>query len=148
MSASDSDVPTQFQGSDRVDGLPNGCPVCQKTYGRVRERDRHIESYLPHSLLCPFQGCTWTGRRQWDFKKHRKEKHSETQVSVEDAVGLYDPRVFVKMILDGTPVVDVARSAFKKVQESLERLGKRANVSDRNRDLRTWIRAPSAHCVS
>jgi len=54
----------------------------------------------------------------------------------------------VNMILDGTPVDDVARSAFRKVQESLERLGKRANVSDRNRDLRTWIRAPSAHCVS
>src|SRR5258707_10543075 len=149
MSVSDSDVPTQFQGSDRVDGLPNGCPVCQKTYGRVQERDRHIESHLPHSRICPFQGCTWTGRRQWDFKEHREKKHSETgQVPVRDAVGLYDPRESVKMILDGTPVVNVARSAFRKAQESLERLSKRADVLGRNRDLRTYIRAPSAHNVS
>ncbi len=53
----------------------------------------------------------------------------------------------MKMILEGTPVDEVARSAYTKVKESLERLGKadtRANVLGRNRDLRMWIRAASA----
>ncbi len=145
MSVSDSDKPAQSQDSDRLDSQPNRCPVFQSEYHRVQERDRHVESYLPHSILCPFRGCTWTGRRQWDFKEHWGRKHSKAgQVPVEDAIGLYDPREFVKMILDGTPVDDVARSAFRKVQESLERLSKRANVLGRNRDLRTWIRAPSS----
>lgn len=46
------------------------------------------------------------------------------------------------MIVDGVPVDEVARSAFKKVREKLVELGKEdvaANVLGRDRDLRMWI---------
>jgi hypothetical protein len=37
---------------------------------------------------------------------------------------IYDPKKFVKSIVDGTPLVDVKKSAFSMVQERLEILGK------------------------
>ena len=118
-------------------------------FGRTQERDRHLESYLPHSILCPSQGCTWTGRRQWDFKQHWRGKHSEAgQAPREGANEIYDPKDFVKLIVESTPVDEVARSAFAKVQESLGSLGRPdvgAKVLGRNRDLRKWIRIPSSH---
>ncbi len=55
---------------------------------------------------------------------------------------LYNPDEFVKLIVDGVPVDEVARSAFKKVREKLVELGKEdvaANVLGRDRDLRMWI---------
>ncbi len=103
----------------------------------MQDRNRHVESYLPHSICCPFPSCFWTGRRREEFKGHWKKKHPEIgQVPVENANELYDPRTFVKMILEGTPVDEAARSAFTKVQDSLKRLGKadtRVNVFGRNR---------------
>jgi hypothetical protein len=122
------------------------CNICGNKFSRIQERNRHIASYLPHSILCPFQGCTWTGRRQWDFKEHCKRKHPDVgRVPGEDANEIYDPKDFVKSIVDGTPVEEVARSAFARVQEGLGRLGKpgvEANVLGRNKDLRRWIRIP------
>ena len=57
---------------------------------------------------------------------------------------LYNPKDFVKLIRDGMPVKEVARSAFVKVQEGLERLAKTegAKVLGRNKNLKDWI------CVS
>jgi hypothetical protein len=128
--------------------VPPKCSVCGNKFSRMQERNRHLESYLPHSVHCPFQGCTWTGRRQWDFKGHWRGKHSEAGPAPgEDANEIYDPKDFVKSIVDGTPVEEVARSAFAEVQESLKRLGKPdvgANVLGRNRELRKWIRIPSS----
>ena len=95
-----------------------------------------MESYLPHSILCPFRGCVWTGRRQTDFKGHWEKGHPEIRKGANE---LYDPRVFVKMIVDGMPVEEVARSAFSKAQESLRDLGKAhmgAKVLGRNGKLR------------
>jgi hypothetical protein len=65
------------------------------------------------------------------------------------AIELYDPREFVKNILDGMPVDEVARSAFTKVHERFgelaavgnEKLG--ANVLGRSRELRMWVHDPS-----
>ena len=143
-SLSQFDTPTQSQDSDQVNSQPNentpsilsGCPVCKVTFYRAQERNRHVESYLPHSILCPFRGCVWTGRRQTDFKGHWKKGHPGIdQVPRKDANELYNPRVFVKMIVDGTPVKEVQRSAFSKAQESLKDLGKAhmgANVLGRN----------------
>ncbi len=128
---SDSVVPIQPRDSNQVDAEPNEavssilpeCPVCSMAFRRVQERNRHIESHLPNSIHCPLHRCVWTGRRQSDFKEHWRKKHSESgQVLAEDAIEIYDPKGFVKMTLDGTPVDEVARSAFSKVQESLGKL--------------------------
>lgn len=148
-------TPTQSDSEGQVDAqldgatapMLHGCPLCEDTFSRVQERNRHLESYLPHSVHCPFQSCTWTGRRQYDFKGHWTRKHPVDQVPGEDATEIYDPKDFVKSILDGTPVEEVARSAFAKVQESLRGLGKPdvvASVFGRNRDLKKWIRILSS----
>ena len=150
-------TPTQSEDSDQANTQPNEitpsilqeCNICGKKFGRMQERNRHLASYLPHSILCPFQGCPWTGRRQSDFKGHLKKKHPDSdQVPMVHAIELYDRREFVKKILGGTPVDEVARSAFTKVYENSEKLvaaGKvGANVLGRSRDLRMWIHNPSA----
>jgi len=150
-------TPSQPQDLDEVNAQPNGaspsiplgCPVCQNTFPRVQERNRHVESHLPHSILCPFQGCTWTGRRKWDFKEHWRRKHLEAgEAPGVGANELYDLRDYAKSIVKGTPVDAVARSAFAKVQESLGRLGKPelgANVLGRSGDLRKWISSQLLH---
>ena len=144
----DSDDQMDSQPDEATAFIPYGCPVCQVTFRRVQERNRHVESYLPHWIRCPYPGCTWTGRRQWDFKnQHWIGKHSEAgQAPAEGASEIYDPRFFVKLIVDGTPVDEVARSAFTKIRECLERLERPdvlANVLGRNRDLKKWIGASS-----
>jgi hypothetical protein len=49
---------------------------------------------------------------------------------------IYGPKPFVKLLLDGTPHTEVARSAYQKVQERLLRLGKiDANVLGRKLDI-------------
>lgn len=122
------------------------CPVCQCAFRRVQERNRHVESYLPHSILCPLRDCTWTGRRQWDFQEHWRKKHSEVGQAPEDADEIYDTGDFVRSIVDGTtPVDEVARSAFARIPEGLERLGRpdvEAKVLGRSRKLKRWIHIP------
>jgi hypothetical protein len=145
MSVTDSDTPTQSQGSARIDGQPNeaaasivhGCPVCQTEFKRVQERNRHVETHLPHWILCLFEDCDWTGRRPCDFKKHRKKHPEAGQATVEDPIGLYNPTEFVDMIFEGTPVDEVRQSAFTRAQGSLERLGRRANLWGRKGNLRS-----------
>jgi hypothetical protein len=152
-------TPTRSQDSDdQVDAQPDKatasmsykCPLCESKFSRPQERNRHVESYLPHSILCPFpdSNCTWTGRRQFDFQGHWRKKHREAGPAPgEHANEIYDTRDFVKSICDGTPVEEVARYAFEKVQEGLGRLGKpdaEERVLGRNRDLRKWIHIPSS----
>jgi hypothetical protein len=92
----------------------------------VQERNRHLESYLPHSIHCP--SCHWTGRRQSHFEEHWVKGHSKTRTDKapgKELNEIYDPKEFVKLIVDGTsPVENVAWSAFFKAQERLVELGK------------------------
>ena len=115
------------------------CPVCEKKFQRAQERDRHLKSYLPHSIYCPFQGCPWTGRRRWDLKTHWERKHSESgQVLGGERNKIYDTKQFVKLIANGTPHGEVAESAFLKANERLKKLGKvavGANVLGRKLDI-------------
>src|SRR6266852_1240916 len=126
----------------------SACIICGSEFFRMQERNRHVESHLPHSILCPFRGCKWTGRRQWDFQEHWRKKHpGPGQAPREDTNEIYNTKDFVKSILAGEPVEEVAQRAFAKVQEGLRRLGKPdvgTNVLGRNKDLREWIRIPSS----
>ena len=139
----DLDDEVDVQPDEASASVIHECPVCQSALGRVQERNRHVESHLPHSILCPFRGCNWTGRRQWDFQGHWRKKHPEAgQAPGEIANEIYDTKDFVQSILDGKPVEEVAQYAFTKVLEGLERLGKPdvgANVLGRNRELKKWI---------
>ncbi|KAF8494585.1 hypothetical protein F5888DRAFT_629339 [Russula emetica] len=132
LSRSESVTPGPTRPQDQPDARPNEptlsnpkqCPICRVIFGRKRERDRHVESYIPHSIYCPAQGCPWTGRRQWDFKEHWKKNHSNSgQVPIKTNE-IYNPKKFVKSIVDGAPLVEVVESACSMVQERLEKLGK------------------------
>ena len=151
LSPPDTPNPAPDQDEMEVNAQPHeirpstqlNCRICAAKFGRVQERNRHIESHLPHSILCLYQACNWTGRRQWDFKEHWRRKHSEAgQVPKEHENEIYEPKDYVTSIVDGAPVDEVARSAFARVQEGLRRLGKPdvgAKVLGRSRDLREWI---------
>lgn len=113
------------QLNKRTPSVLSECPVCGRKFQRAQERDRHLKSYLPHSIYCPSQGCPWTGRRRWDLKTHWERKHSETgQVLGREKNRIYDPKEFVKLIANGTSHVQVAESAFSKAKERLKILGK------------------------
>jgi hypothetical protein len=71
---------------------------------------------------------------------HWGKKHSKTgQVLGSEKYKIYEPKAFVKSILDGSSHVEVAcRSAYEKVQERLLELGKvdaGANVLGRKLDI-------------
>ena len=115
------------------------CHICGKGFSGTRERNRHLKSYLPHSIYCPFKDCPWTGRRRFDLKIHWENKHWETgQVLGNIKYQIYDPKAFVKKMLDGSSHIEVAGSAYQKVQERLIELGKigaGANVLGRKLDI-------------
>ena len=112
------------QLGEATSSILHECPVCQDTFRRAQERNRHVESYLPHSIYCPLLGCTWTGRRQWDFKEHWKKNHPNSSRLSVKTNEIYDPKKFVKSIVDGTPLDEVVQSACSTVQERLWKLGK------------------------
>jgi acetyl-CoA carboxylase carboxyltransferase component len=70
---------------------------------------------------------------------HWKKNHPETdQVLGKEECKIYDPKEFVKSILDGTSHVEVAESAFFRATERLMVLGKGdvgANVLGRKLDI-------------
>ena len=134
---------TPALSQEQVDAQPKEhtsfCPVCPKGYGRVQDRDRHLESYLPHSTYCPLRDCPWTGRRRSDLITHWKKKHSEKgQVLGKKIYKIYDPKPFVKLIINGSSVDEVAGYAMQKATKRLQELGKEdvgANVLGRNLDI-------------
>jgi hypothetical protein len=128
------------QPDELTSSIPPECPVCKKAFRRVQERNRHLESHLPHSIHCPSRDCHWTGRRQSHFKEHWGRDHSKTDNAPGRKLNeIYDPKEFAKLIVDGSsPVEDVARSAFLKARERLVELGKEdvgAKVWGRNKKL-------------
>ncbi|KAF8472952.1 hypothetical protein DFH94DRAFT_807149 [Russula ochroleuca] len=128
------------QPNEPTPSIPSLCPICGKRFSGARERNRHLKSYLPHSIYCPFKDCPWTGRRRCDLTTHWGKKHSKTgQVLGSEKYKIYEPKAFVKSILDGSSHVEVAcRSAYEKVQERLLELGKvdaGANVLGRKLDI-------------
>jgi hypothetical protein len=129
-----------LQPDELPSSIPSECPVCKHTFRRVQERNRHLESHLPHSIHCPSRGCQWTARRQSHFKEHWGRGHSKTDKAPGKELNeIYDSKEFVKLIVDRTlPVEDVARSAFLKARERLVELGKEdvgAKVWGRNKKL-------------
>ena len=137
---SQNQVGAQPEELPSSESIPPECPVCKKTFRRVQERNRHLESHLPHSIHCPSRDCYWTGRRQSHFKGYWDKGHSKTDnVPGREFNEIYDPKEFVKLIVDGTlPVQDVARSAFLKARERLVELGREdmeTNVWGRNKKL-------------
>jgi hypothetical protein len=76
------------------------CPLCPGTFGRLQDRDRHVPSHLPYWIGCSFDGCSWRGYRLDTFRKHWYSEHKSTnQAPDEDGSTLYDPKPFIRKIV-------------------------------------------------
>jgi hypothetical protein len=85
------------------------CRNCGKRFNRKQERNRHIRSYLPHSIYCPFPRCPWRCDRQGNLTKHWNEKHPNWGPAPQPQQSrIYDPDSFVKLVVCGVWSVQLA----------------------------------------
>lgn len=98
------------------------CSVCQKSYGRQQELQRHMLSrHLPRWLHCPYWPCPWRGHRREDFRTHLN-LHPSTDPEVEPRL-VYDTRMVLDWIKSGTSVETAAGYALDFVLEKAQELG-------------------------
>jgi len=103
------------------------CPNCGKEFNRRQERDRHLRSYLPHFIYCPFPRCPWRGDRYVNFKTHWKKAHKKiNSVPGKKQCQIYCPKEPVRQILSGAWTIEEAASiALSEVAIRAYELGKR-----------------------
>jgi hypothetical protein len=93
------------------------CPVtgCTKDFGRPQERDRHLLTYLPYWLFCPFPDCSWRGDRYNNLKNHWLI-HANTSLCprIEDCK-IYEPAPLVQSIVRGESLIEVTATAISAV---------------------------------
>jgi hypothetical protein len=59
-----------------------------------------VPSHLPYWIGCSFDGCSWRGYRLDTFRKHWYSEHKSTnQAPDEDGSTLYDPKPFIRKIV-------------------------------------------------
>jgi len=107
---------------------PSLCPrpLCPKQFHRKQDRDRHIRSYLPHCIYCPFPLCGWRSGRPENLARHwNAAHHYYGPVPGRDQSLIYDPNLLVGLILDGFLTVEQAASiAASFVMDRAGELGK------------------------
>ena len=98
------------------------CSECKKSCKRQQELQRHmLSAHFPRWLHCPHSPCTWRGHRKEDFKTHL-ELHPGTDPEVEPCL-IYETRVVIDWIKNGTSVEMAARYALGFVSERARELG-------------------------
>jgi hypothetical protein len=110
-----ADAPPQWQ-----------CPLCGLNLHRRQERDRHVTTYLPHWLFCPFDQCAWRGNRPYDLKTHWSTTHpgfgQDTQL--QNCI-IYNPDPLVQSVVSGAESIEWAREfALQVVKIQAPVLGK------------------------
>jgi len=75
------------------------CPICNVVFYRRQERNRHIRSFLPHSIYCPFEQCPWRGDRHDNLKKHWSAKHTHVRFPEQQPCQIYDPDPLVELVV-------------------------------------------------
>ena len=62
------------------------------TYVRaIQDRDRHIRTFLPYWVYCPFPRCPWRGDRRENLKDWKMAHASCSRVLVQEYCKIYDP---------------------------------------------------------
>ena len=108
-----------------ADITPNICPICNKDFGRVQERDRHLRRFLPHYIFCPFDLCPWRGNRYSNLKEHwESHTNSGQALPTQEHCEIYDPDRFVKLILRQLSTESAAEDALLEVERRSYELGK------------------------
>jgi len=120
------------------------CHNCGKRFNRKQERDRHIRSYLPHSIYCPFPRCPWRGDRQVNLTKHWKENHPNYGPAPRQQQSrIYNPDSFVEQVVCGELTVEFAAEiALLRVESRTWELDKGGVWADgwgrRKKKFRQW----------
>ena len=112
-------------------GVPSQCPICRRDFKRPQERDRHLGTFLPHCLFCPFPHCPWRGNRPCNLNTH----WTTTHINLGEAprpkdCEIYDPGPLVQSVVSGeSPIESVITTALQTVQNRAQELNK-ADVWD------------------
>ena len=104
----------------------NPCPLCGRNFRRNQDRNRHIRTFLPHWVYCPFPRCPWRGDRQDNLKAHWKTAHAKCgQVLKQDNCKIYDPALLVKSVVGRELSIEsAAHTALLEVERRAQELGK------------------------
>lgn len=116
-----------FQVSTSADATTSlHCPSCGKLFSRRQERDRHVKSYLPNSLFCPFAHCSWRGDRVNTLKTHWRTTHPYFGEGPRpEDCRIYDPDPLVRGVAGRELTIEHARMiALQVVKLRAPELGK------------------------
>jgi len=107
------------------------CPVCGRIFKRVQERNRHVQSFLPHWIHCPYprSSCPRRFDRRDNLVSHWKDKHADggqaPQKHQQPQFQIYDPGPLVRSIVSGqTSMVTAENAALLEVARRAQELGK------------------------
>jgi hypothetical protein len=80
-----------------------------------------LSTHLPLWLYCPHSPCPWRGHRKEDFKTHLREHPGADGKA--DPFHVYEAKMILDWIKDGTPVETAAGYALEFVSERARELG-------------------------
>ena len=102
------------------------CPMCNKFFPRTQERDRHMRTFLPHPVSCPFPQCSFRCDRYNILAKHWEKKHpNHGQAPELQDCQIYDPQRLVKLVVSGSLTIESAAGiALSEVEMNAPRLCK------------------------
>jgi len=118
--------PNQAAQVGALADAPPQCPLCGLNFHRRQERDRHVGTYLPHWLFCPFDHCPWRGNRPYDLKTHWSTTHADfgQDTQLEDCI-IYNPDPLVQSVVSGESSIEWVRElALQAVKIQAPVLGK------------------------
>ena len=119
-------APSQDQVADVDAPTDNPCPLCGRNFRRSQDRNRHIRTFLPHWVYCPFPRCAWRGDRPDNLRAHWKTAHAKYgQVLNQEHCKIYDPALLVKSVVDRESSIEsAAYVALLEVERRAQELGK------------------------
>jgi len=97
--------PSQFETSsppespEDTEPPVSRCHICNVVFYRRQERNRHMRSFLPLSIYCPFEQCSWRGERHDNLKKHWSAKHTHVQFPEQQPCQIYSPDPLVELVV-------------------------------------------------
>jgi hypothetical protein len=108
-----SPMPTPFPSQVAQVGAPTDasprCPVCEQSFGRPQERNRHARTHLPLWLFCPFLGCSWRSDRSYTLATHWTENHSNFgEAPRPEDCKIYNPDPLVQSVISGELLIEEA----------------------------------------
>jgi hypothetical protein len=88
---------------------PPWCPVCEQSFGRHQERDRHVRTHLPFWLFCPVLGCAWRSDRSYTLVTHWTENHPNFgEAPRPEDCKIYNPDPLVQSVVSGELLIEEA----------------------------------------